>query len=831
MKTLRGLSNAIAGLIVFTFLLLAIVPLVITLSTGSIHSHLLLSTEINKKLSQVFPGINITLTETQGVSKTYIVKNISPRPIDIAYYVVSDGSSTYLVKAPATFNNVFQVTKSLTVETLPVKLATILGNNTGIRLGVPLGEIKIVINNGELLSAITVEGARIPVNTLIGQNPVAQYAAVAGSIKTNYVSLNNFTSLEDLANSNDIVLTTDPSSQTTNKSILNYGVLKAVCFTGDADNPSNVTGGFQPFPSTNNTVLNAIYIQNIGPWIGSMILGGRSSNYSEPGIGMSLYVPTYILAAYNTSEPGVIMFSYQYNGQDVNGICIDWIVDSQSGTVFGKCYANQNTDLINYMNTNHVMLTTLRYSVPAWGTDSLTGSYKYFYSPLLGLLLYNDNSILYCPPGSVKLEQGTGSTPYYIDIEGQCRTYVKAGSDEVVEGYTTTTGNDVIALRTVKQVIGYNNADSFIGDAEIVSEIPYQALTAYVLGDGFDYVNFPEYPVVIKVMDVTGDSGLLSVYDGYRGTMYHGADSFGIYYYSGYYGANTTSEYGVYYYIERLYGEHGRLSVFHFQEGSSSGLRPYTIIADTDGNGLAELIFTDEWFKPGPVVTVSHVPVWSGIVSLENPIKLYDISDAYIALNVYIDLGLLGGKTLVIYPTIYNPLFGAQDLPYARGCDEYALTDFVYMKFTGRYAVYGGSVAEVSIQIRYSFHDALGGDIEEIDNPKNGVWGFFIADSRGNIVSSSVYIYQQLANLEDTWPPSTNFVSDAVFLPVPDRNETFYVLYGFSDSYLAKHAVVKEEGKAYFGGLLGYTAYGDWYTGDLEYTVRIEWLGMWYLHR
>jgi hypothetical protein len=232
------------------------------------------------------------------------------------------------------------------------------------------------------------------------------------------------------------------------------------------------------------------------------------------------------------------------------------------------------------------------------------------------------------------------------------------------------------------------------------------------------------------------------------------------------------------------------------QPGITSGLDPFFIISDTDGNGFPELIFTDEWVKPGPVYKIR---------GLGSAYEYYDFS------NVYIDDSL---------NEIWNPILRV-GYTEPLGCTHVVsdTSKFLYLKFAGDYAVSSGSeIAEVSIQIRYTFHDALGGDIDEVDDPKAGIWGFFVVDEDGSVVSSSVYIYQQLSVIEDTWPPNENFISVSAYLPIPDRNETFYIAWGVTDPYLYRHVSCQ------LSSSCGYIS-------DLDYTLRVEWIGMWYLHR
>ena len=292
-----------------------------------------------------------------------------------------------------------------------------------------------------------------------------------------------------------------------------------------------------------------------------------------------------------------------------------------------------------------------------------------------------------------------------------------------------------------------------------------------------------DYPMVIKFVNLIGDKRLLSVYDSVADEIRRGVDAFGVYLYGGEYFNTISGEYYVYYYVHDLYGEDGRLSIFEFQEGSTSGLRPYMLLADTDGNGLSEIVLIDEWFGPDS----SH----------NSRQSLADIIGE-------------AGKT-------YHPVAGDStlDIYEGYGCVEKTI-GYLYLKFKGPYAVNGSQIAEVSVQVRYSFHDDLSTDLDEVDDQKAGIWGFAVLDSNGNETASSLYIYQQLQNYEDTWPVSMPFHSDAVYLPIPDKPQLYYIVFKFGDPY--SFYIDKNDYKI--------EAHDD-----ADMTIRIEWLGMWYLHR
>ncbi len=295
---------------------------------------------------------------------------------------------------------------------------------------------------------------------------------------------------------------------------------------------------------------------------------------------------------------------------------------------------------------------------------------------------------------------------------------------------------------------------------------------------------FPQYPSVIKITYLAGDKNVLSVYDNVAKKVKRGVDAFGVYLYGGEYLSTESGTSYVYYYVRDLYGEDGYISVFRFQLGTTSGLRPYMVLADTDGNGLTELVLIDEWFGP----------------------------DYYS--NGYTDLSDIIGASIINYRDrySYHPAIGLTDAYVGYGCIAKTLRYF-YIKFGGQYAVNGSQIAEVSVQIRFSFHDNVAGDVDEVDNSTTGLWGFALVNSNGTEISSSLYNYQQLAPLEDTWPISMPFQSQSVYLPVPAKPELYYVVFKFGDPYSYVYSA------------------SSLIHDDVDMTIRVEWLGIWYLHR
>ena len=760
---MRAAAGTIASIIIIGFLVAVVIPLLVHLVEAGARS----AYELQLAAAKPRPVFNITVAGLEP--RTYTVEN-QGAPTRIKYLFVEDGTgSIYVVEARDAWETTIYA-GSAGVEVVPVELAEAVPGAVSLATG---GVINISVSGGRLIGILTDNGyAAVNVVQQETSTQSVQYAAVAGSIKTNYVDLNGFQSLEDLFSSSDIIFTTNPSSNTSDPSLLNQGAFQSICFTGvDPNDPgSGVSGGFQPV--VDQEQVYAIYIHNLGVWPGSMVLGGRSSDYSQPAISFSLYMAGYDLVAYNASSPGfIVLHGVNPNtGLDEVAFCYSYVFSD--GSALSDCFPQgyftwgqtslAGSELYDFMAANRPL-----YYLPWGARGSLDGAGMSFaYSDKLGLVAWNSYLALYCPPGGVSVSASTGT--YVFNVTGTCWIAYK-GYDAVYEGYLT---GGYMEASSVQELYGDNDVGL---RGTLVTHFTYYLRYALYAGDlGAD----KEYPRVLKVVDVTGDKNVLSVYDSISGGVRSGTAAFGVYLYGGRYFETESGVFKVYYYVKDFYGEDGYLSLFAFQRGATSGLRPYVVLADTDGNGLTELVIIDEWFGPDYYSSGET-----------------DLSDL---------VGALGAT--------YHPVLGVTNDYYGYGCVAKTLGYF-YIKFGGQYAVNGSQVAEVSVQIRFSFHDDVAGDIDEVDNSTTGLWGFALVDSNGTEVSSSMYNYQQLAPLEDTWPISMPFQSESVYLPVPDKPQLYYVVFKFGDPYSWVYS--------------GYENVHD----DVDMTIRVEWLGMWYLHR
>ncbi len=756
---MRGVSTTIAGLIIITFLLIAVIPLIIRLFMQSTEATLKVSEQAARRVAESVPGLAVREepSESTLTTRVYYVKNDSPNPEELYFLVVSGTNGTFLVKVVDALNTwisagntqvmVIPLEKTITtIETLKIN---------------PLGRAKIEVVNGKLLGVITVDGSYI--KALQASSITAE---VALTVQSQYINLTGFTSLEDLFNNSDIIITTDLSSATSEQSLLYSGFIESYCYSGSS-NPTR--GGFN---IAYKNSLRVLYINNLGPDPGMLIVGGRQSDYATKNVTVNIYIPAYTLAPVREGEPGILIA--QTSAWDI--LCVSIPALTQRGAdLFTVCHSFGGDSSAAQFFEQHILRFSLSEntgSPPDSITIQLTNG---MFTLDLGLIAYSSTDVLYCPP---RLLSG-------INYDPVSRTESMIFSECILFQLKTsgTLQLDKYILSNVAATLQGVVIDVDTGIHNFSRVEASGIVDSYTYYDRPGSLVFPDFPIVIKVESTITAINTLRVYDYARSRYYNETRAFGIYYYSGYTDGDIVSLYSL-----DIFSRGGIISVYDFVPSATSGLAPFFVIADTDGNGLAELIFTDEWFKPGPKYTPYAFQ------------EVYDLSD------VISDAS---------YGTFFNSLVGDLGLSWY-GCIEQTL-ERLYLKFGPRYAVNGSEIASVSIQIRYSYHDSLGADIDELDDPKSGIWGFYIVDENGTIVTDTEYIYQQLSVLEDTWPPNSNYVSEAAFLPIPNSPELYYVAWGVSEDYAMDY--------------LNAWPSATGYINDLEQTIVVEWIGMWYLRR
>ena len=235
----------------------------------------------------------------------------------------------------------------------------------------------------------------------------------------------------------------------------------------------------------------------------------------------------------------------------------------------------------------------------------------------------------------------------------------------------------------------------------------------------------------------------------------YGTDTLGLYYYANYYSSVVDNAY-LY-----LKGRAEKVVIYYTVSGQEEySYEPFFISADVDGNGNPEWVFMTEDTDFGD----------------QNSLNDALTSSCYYSRYIY---------------------------------DDWSVRPF-FVNLTG-YTINGQTVAMVLVAFRMHFHDNLGGDVDEVDHSDRTLIGVYLIDAEtGQIASSREYDYQELMNLEDTYPPNTNFFVETISLIVPDTNKTYFVAFAFQDPY-SDYCVDSSVYK---------------YHDDGDFTMRIEWLGM-----
>jgi len=185
-------------------------------------------------------------------------------------------------------------------------------------------------------------------------------------------------------------------------------------------------------------------------------------------------------------------------------------------------------------------------------------------------------------------------------------------------------------------------------------------------------------------------------------------------------------------------------------QGKPSTYDPYLLIADTDGNGYPELIFTTE------DLTFSYKPTGGG-----NQIS-YNIADTYKGGDTVGD----GGK-----------------------CD-YAAVDYTTQPLQlilSQVAFNGTQYLGVNVVASLYFHDSVYDtyELQTVRATDRALISIAVVDVNNSyaIVSSKNFTYQDLASLESTYPPNTSPFSVNVALPIPDTPHLYEVAVSFWDPY------------------------------------------------
>ncbi len=254
------------------------------------------------------------------------------------------------------------------------------------------------------------------------------------------------------------------------------------------------------------------------------------------------------------------------------------------------------------------------------------------------------------------------------------------------------------------------------------------------------------FRIVIEGLEISSANDLSIAYGG---STHSGDRAIGMYYYCGF--AKVCTLY--------IHGYAKRIVVYVADPSKhEGGIDPYFFFADLDGNGVSEMVFITEDFSFGNKSSLGDEAPSSGV-------------NNFSALDT----------TLPFWLVFKDP----------------------------KYAVDSSKFAAIQVLIRVYFHDNAGSDTDEVDDPKKFLFSIALVDPEtGEIVSRYDAIYQMLDDIEDTYPPNTNYITMNVPLLVPNTGKTYYVAVGFQDPY-------------YFDGT----------HDDVDFTLSIEWIGISYFYR
>ena len=257
----------------------------------------------------------------------------------------------------------------------------------------------------------------------------------------------------------------------------------------------------------------------------------------------------------------------------------------------------------------------------------------------------------------------------------------------------------------------------------------------------------------------------------------YGSDAIGMYYYAN---TNSGAVSDAYLYLK---GHADKVIIYLRKTGQEEfSYDPYFISADIDGNGIVEWYFMTEDTYYGDLTYISQ----SG-----RRYEYYSYNDAFPSARGY-------------------PLTSCTSLIF----DDWSAKPFI-LNLTG-YIIDGRNVAMVLVAFRMFFHDNNGLDVKSVDQSNIPLIGVYLIDANtGDIVSSREFDYQELMNLEDTYPPNENFFVETVSLIVPNESSNYYIGIMFNDPY---------------GDYCVGTTYLEYYD-DLDLTIGIEWIGITLLAR
>ncbi len=234
----------------------------------------------------------------------------------------------------------------------------------------------------------------------------------------------------------------------------------------------------------------------------------------------------------------------------------------------------------------------------------------------------------------------------------------------------------------------------------------------------------------------------------------------------------------------KLKGHADKVKIYVAKSGNNQfSYAPFFVSMDIDNNGIAEFIFMTEDSGYG-------FPFF------------YPVS-AECLIN---ECGYYGNDYVVSNNDVYYFV-------------DWSVRPF-WINLTG-YQISSDDYAMVQVAIRLYFHDNIGYDTDEVEHTDRVLFGVYLIDAEtGEIVSSREFIYQELDDLEDTYPPHHSFFIQTISLIVPATpGKTYYIGIAFQDPY--SNCEVDSD--------LNCEDYA--YYDDGDFITAIEWLGVAYYAR
>jgi hypothetical protein len=201
---------------------------------------------------------------------------------------------------------------------------------------------------------------------------------------------------------------------------------------------------------------------------------------------------------------------------------------------------------------------------------------------------------------------------------------------------------------------------------------------------------------------------------------------------------------------------------------SMSSYDPYIIVADTDGNGVGELIFTTEDYYYG---------------SSNPPQVICDVDEG----SNFLDYSVVKVDDRVEPDTEWGFAFMIKDV-----------------------SIDPRLFAGVMVVLRVYFHDTEMGSFTCVDQGQLPILRVLLVRSDWSIVDSRTFLYWELASVENTWPPSTAMTTLTVSLFIPnDIGERVYLAIAVLDPFRGGPGTGQERGR-----------------NDLDLTLPIEIIGI-----